>query len=294
MASKTSKTSKDTKSGAAAPKRATRSKKQPAKQAGTAKATGAAKATNGADQREAAAAAGPATGLPALFADVQALNAQLHAKLKLAPAKDHRFAAVMNSIVLAVSEFPEASRDYPIVFADDEENPLPYAVTGHTAGANQYVDKDGSWRAQTYIPAYVRRYPFILIESPDGNTLTLGVDPTSDMLSPKQGEALYDAEGKPTQTVQNALRFCLAYKNEMDRTSQLSKQLMESGILVSRGAEVTLPDGTKSMISGFRVADEQKLAELPDDKFLELRKSGALVMAYAHLISMRAWRNLLG
>ncbi len=71
-------------------------------------------------------------------------------------------------------------------------------------------------------------------------------------------------------------------------------QIAETGILVERNADVTLPDETKRRITGFKVVDEQKLGELDDETFLSLRKNGALALIYCHLISMRNWRNIVG
>ncbi len=199
----------------------------------------------------------------------------------------------MSSIILAASEIPSAAQDYPVVFSDRGDDAMPYVVTGHAEGANLYVDGEGAWRKDTYIPAYVRRYPFIFIESDGGKRLSLGIDPTAANLSQGNGAPLYEADGKPSATARNAVAFCKAYKSELDRTKELVRQIVDAGITVARRADVTLPGGGKAAVGGFRIVDEKKLGALPDEAFLALRKSGALTIIYCHLMSMGAWRNLL-
>lgn len=231
--------------------------------------------------------------LPPMYGGINALSAARHGTLKLTTSKEFRHAAKMSSIILAASEIPSAAQDYPVVFSDRGENAMPYAVTGHAEGSNLHVDVEGAWRKDTYIPAYVRRYPFIFIESDGGKRLSLGIDPTAANLSQDEGAPLYEADGKPSVTTRNAVAFCKAYKTELDRTRELVRQIVDTGITVARRADVTLPGGGKAAVAGFRIVDEKKLGALPDEAFLALRKSGALTIIYCHLMSMGAWRNLL-
>ena len=66
----------------------------------------------------------------------------------------------------------------------------------------------------------------------------------------------------------------------------------ETGILIEKSADVTLPDGKKTQVTGFRIVDEKAFNELSDKEFIKLRKSGALTLIYCHLWSMRTWKNL--
>ncbi len=231
--------------------------------------------------------------LPPMYAAIEALSATRHGALKLAASQGYGHAAKMSSIILAASEIPAAAQDFPVVFSDQGDNAMPYAVTGHAEGVNLHVDADGAWRKDAYIPAYVRRYPFIFIKSDGGKRLLLGVDPGASALSQTEGAPLYKADGKPSATARNAVAFCKAYKSELDRTGVLVRQIMDTGITVARRANVTLPGGGKAAVAGFRIVDEKKLGALPDETFLALRKSGALTIIYCHLMSMGSWRNLL-
>lgn len=228
----------------------------------------------------------------AMYGPVTVLNIKEHGELRLAPAKDHRFAESMNSVVLAASEFPEAALHYPVVFAEADGRWSAYAVTGPSTGRNSFVGKDGKWLEGAYIPALIRRYPFVLVTDSGQRSLSLAADLSSSMLKGKSGVKLYE-DGKPSKTATNVLRFCVAFDNQLKVSQDLFKRIADAGILVSRRADVTLPDKTKSAIVGFHVVDEKKLAALDDETFVSLRKDGVLNLIYCHLWSMRSWKNIL-
>ena len=224
----------------------------------------------------------PSSALPMFYQTVVAINSEVHRDLTLSPSKNLAFAKSASSIVLAASEFAEAAMHYPIVFGRIENQLRAFAVTGHTNGENLFIDKKNQWRVDTYIPAYVRRYPFVLIESEDKKTMSLGADIDSEMLKGSGGQAIYD-DGQPSQTAQRALDFCVSYHRELKSSETVFKQIDESGILIDRSAEVTLQDDKKVSITGFSIVDEGALAKLDDEQFIALRKSGALTILYCQL-----------
>ena len=230
--------------------------------------------------------------LPMFYRDVTVLTQARHGDLRLRPARDLAFAAVANSIILAPSEFASAAHDYPIVFSPAGAEAAAFAVTGRKAGENHFLGADGQWRANSYVPAYVRRYPFVLVSGRDGTTMALAVDSTSDMISTDEGSPLFDG-AEASATARAAVDFCLSFQREIAAGRALIAQIEGHGLLEDRRADVTLPDGSTSQIVGFRLVSEEKLANLPDDAFLDLRRTGALTLIYCHLWSMRGWNNLL-
>ncbi|MCR9123072.1 MAG: SapC family protein [Phyllobacteriaceae bacterium] len=230
--------------------------------------------------------------LPAMYETVAVLSAGLHGSLRFTAPNRFGGAAAMNAIIIAAAEFPEAALHYPLVFSEQDGRRTAHVITGHSAGENRFVEKSGKWRAGSYVPAYVRRYPFILIEDKAQDRLTLAADLKSRCFDAKKGEPLFE-DGKPSQAAQNAMSFCQTYHNQLLETDKLLAAIAETGLLVDRNADVTLPDESKRRITGFQVVDEEKLAQLDDETFLSLRKNGALALIYCHLISMRNWRNLV-
>lgn len=253
--------------------------------------------TDGENGHDGQSETGPASGREngagkQLYAKVALLNAALHGDLKLAPAADLRFAAHLNSVVLVAAEFPQAAAHYPIVFSEIGNEWTALAVLGPKDGANAFVNAEGKWLANTYVPAFVRRYPFVLVEDRERNTFSLAADFDSAMISRTDGAPLYE-DGKPTETAENALKFCIGFHNQLKQTQGFVRRMAEAGILVSRTAEVTLPGGARSRLTGFHVIDETVLSGLPDEEFLKLRRDGVLNLIYSHLWSMRSWNNLL-
>lgn len=228
-----------------------------------------------------------------LYKNIEPLNLEQHGALRLKPFEDLRFAKCMNSILLSSTEFASAALSYPIVFAPIGADMMPFAVTGYKEGDNIYVGEDGQWRADHYVPAMIRRYPFIFMEDKDQDTLALCIDRGCEALDDEAGQPLFE-DGKPTQLIENALEFSKAFHLEANKTRQFCKQLEALDLFVARNAQFTLPDGEKTSISGFSVIDEQKLNGLDDQAFLALRQSGALAAIYCHLMSMRSWGNVLG
>ncbi|WP_424993242.1 SapC family protein [Oceaniradius stylonematis] len=232
-------------------------------------------------------------GLPAMYETVAVLSAGLHGDLRFTPANRFNGASQMNAIIVAAAEFPEAALHYPLVFSEQDGRRAAHVITGHSAGENRFVEKSGKWRSGSYIPAYVRRYPFILVEDKAQDRLTLAADLKSRWFDSKKGDRLFE-DGKPSEAAQNAMSFCQTYHNQLLETDKLLAAIAGTGLLVDRNADVTLPDETKRRITGFQVVDEEKLAQLDDETFLSLRKNGALALIYCHLISMRNWRNIVG
>ena len=127
------------------------------------------------------------------------VNKERHADLSVKSGKDFGFARLVNSVPLLTVEFLRAAPEYAVVFAGDGENIIPVAILGAEAERNAFVKDDGSWDGK-YIPAFVRRYPFVFASSDDGKNFTLCLDDGFDGCNTEgKGERLFDAEGNRTQ-----------------------------------------------------------------------------------------------
>lgn len=258
----------------------------------TAKKTSAKKSTPKKPSPAKAVSNSDSNNFPMFYKSISVLNKDEHGGLKLSPPKHYKFAKEANSILIMASEFAQAAMHYPIVFSKVGESTVSLAVTGHKEGVNNFLNSKGEWRTDTYIPAYVRRYPFILVQSGDGKQLSLAVDDSADMIMKRSGEALY-VKGEPTETAKRALQFCVSFRKEMERSGELMKQISDTGILIERTAQIKSEDNMQQQIGGFSIVDEKALMKLDGEKFLALRDTGALNLIYCHLWSMRVWNNLL-
>ena len=225
------------------------------------------------------------------YASPRPLDRVKDGKMKLNRPTDFSFASKTNAIPLLVDEFPMAAAYYPIVFASGP-SPVPAAVVGLKNDSNLFLDKDGRWLNGAYLPAYVRRYPFILMDDPEQKQFVLCIDEKSDMLS-EQGEyALFEGE-QPSDFTKSAMEFCAALRQQGDATDAFVAALKEHNLLVPNDAQIDLRDGTRLQLSGFLVIDPQKFDALPDSIILQWRKKGWLGLVYAQLLSSHRWQNLV-
>ncbi len=233
-----------------------------------------------------------AARLPLFYAQPRPLDAERHAGKSIKPKKSYGFASETNAVPLTAAEFPRAMRHYPIVFAS--ENPAtPLAVLGLRNAENLFVGDDGAWLPGRYIPAYIRRVPFIFLESADKLSYTLCIDEASDFLvEGDDGQPLF-VDGKTSDVTDNALKFCSAYQGQSTATQEFVSALDEHDLLAPNQAGVTLNSGEKMSLSGFRVIDEKKLTALPGEKFLDWRERGWLAPIYALMLSNAAWQTLI-
>lgn len=235
------------------------------------------------------AAAAP---LPLFYNKPVLLDAALHADFGVAKDMNAMFANGVNALPVNLVEFPQVAHYYPIAFARDAVA-TPVAVVGVRDNENLFVDKDGNWTPNTYIPAYVRRYPFILSESPDGDTLSLCIEDAPGVLvKGDAGDKFFDDKKQPTQLSKNAMEFCRSYHMAAKQTQAFGEALLAADILVDRAAEITVKGGQRVSFSGFRIVDEEKFNKLPEKTFIEWRNKGWLAGVYAHLFSGLHWGSI--
>ncbi len=231
--------------------------------------------------------------LPLFYTAPRPLDAERHAGKSIKSKTSYGFARATNAVPLTAAEFPRAMRHYPIVFASDSPA-MPLAVLGGLRNAeNVFVGDDGSWQPGCYIPAYVRRVPFIFLESADKLNFTLCIDEASEFLVEEDDAQPLFADGKPSEVTDNALKFCSAYQGQSSATQEFVAALDEQELLVPNQAGVTLASGEKMSLSGFRVIDEKKLTALPGETFLDWRERGWLAPIYAQMLSSAAWQTLI-
>ncbi|MCB9989784.1 MAG: SapC family protein [Rhodospirillales bacterium] len=229
--------------------------------------------------------------MPLFYKQPMPLDSKKHVKLGLKKDFGLGFTSTVNAVPINMIEMPQICHFYPIAFSPDN-NATPVALVGLRDNENLFVNKKGEWEKNTYIPAYIRRYPFIFSEVPNSDQLTLCVDMDDNVINEKSDQKFFTENSEPTQLAQNALEFCKSYHAAAQQTIEFSKALAASGLLVDRQAEIAIGDGQKISFSGFRIIDEQKLAEVSDADFLEWRKKGWLPFLYAHLFSGSQWQRL--
>lgn len=226
-------------------------------------------------------------GQPLFFRNPFPLDKNRHAGKSMVARPNFSFAKKTNSVPIILHEFALVSKCYPIIFAPGEPA-LPIAVLGLEKDQNSFVDGDGSWADLCYIPAYIRRYPFVFFEDSDNDRLILCLDEDSDLIVDGDERPLFK-DGEPTETVNSALELCTFLHQNSETTVTFCEALVEADLLVNRAGEAELSTGESIAVPGFRVVDEEKFNKLPDETFLEWRKKGWLALIYMHLASAQNW-----
>lgn len=231
----------------------------------------------------------PPASWPMLYRRPVVLSSQLHAHWRVRQT-GAAFAADSHSIPLMIGEFAAASRAYPLVFAGPDH--LPIAVLGLEAEQNRFVIAD-QWQAGAYIPAYVRRYPFVFARTTDPDGYVLAIDADADMIvqEGEEGQPLFEGD-QPSAMTRHALQFCEAFTREDIATRAFSAALAEAGVLIERQADVVLADGRRHSLQGFHVFDPARLDALPDTTLVHWHRQGWLAPVYFHLASLGRFADL--
>lgn len=227
-----------------------------------------------------------------IYKDVRLINREEDKKLKVAPIEGFAYAANLRDCIITVSEFYEAAKSQPIVFAKNEQGEfLALALMGLKEQANLFVNQDGSWKAGEYVPAFVRRYPFIYVAHGEDN-LTLAIDHDHKAVNKRKGEALFNAEGEASEYTNRVMDFLNQYQQANSHTSAMIKMLDDKGLLEEATAKM-VQNGEPMNLTGFMRVNEEKLSALGDSEVLDLINSGAYKWVVAHLMSLSNFQKLL-
>jgi len=210
-----------------------------------------------------------------------------HGDLAIRPAKGYGFAGGINSVPLTTVEFANSASEYTIVFTGEGDEIMPAVVLGLRDRENLYLQDDGSWNAR-YVPAFVRRYPFVFARADDGKTFTLYIDESFEGLNTDgKGERLFDADGAQTQYLKGVLAFLQDYQAQFERTKRFCRKLAELNLLEPMQAMFTLGSGEQGSLAGFKGVERTRLKALNGEQLAELAGTDALELAYLQLHSLR-------
>lgn len=221
------------------------------------------------------------------------VNAQRHKNWSVKTGDSYAFATGVNSVPVTAIEFAVAAAEYPIVFAGTGDVVFPAVILGASASENLFVSEDGRWQGK-YIPAFVRRYPFVFSQDRDGRNFTLHIDERFEGANQDgRGERLFDADGEQTQYLRGVLSFLQDYQARFQRTKTYCHRLQELKLLQPMQAQFNLNSGEQRSLSGFMTVDRDKLKALPAEDLADLMRKDELECTFLHLASLRHFRGML-
>ena len=234
----------------------------------------------------------------ALYRSPQLLDSNLHRHKKLRVLDDFSITSGMHAVFLTATEFPHAGLEFPVIFvntgerlADGKAMVSPVALLGISANENLHLDGK-RWDAR-YLPAFIRRFPFLTAGVQGSPTPGVFVDTAWPGFADTDGEPLFEADGKPAPALERAIDFLRRFDEEQQRTRLFCTRLVELELLKEMQADAKLPNGESLKVDGFLVVDEEKLVKLADAAVLDLHRNGMLMLIQSHLMSMINVRHLV-
>ena len=231
--------------------------------------------------------------LPLFYNNLIPLNSSTHANWRARSTDKAPWLAGNHAIPLTVEEFPQAQRHFPIVFTAGN-NPVPIALMGLNEGVNTYFDDEGTMIDTVYVPAYVRRYPFLLAKlNAQSDQLSLCVDPDSGLVGEfDEGQALF-TDGQPSTATQNILKFNEQFEQAGMKTQNFMDELKKHDLLMDGEVSIRRDDSEQPFVyRGFQMVDQAKLRELRGDVLRGWNQNGLIALIFAHLFSLDLTRDI--
>ena len=214
------------------------------------------------------------------------VSPQRHGDVSIKSTGTMGFARGVNSVPLMAAEFANAGSEYAVVFAGQGDQVVPVVLLGVRDDENLFVSAEGKWLGR-YVPAFLRRYPFVFSSSDDGQSFTLCVDEDYDGVNREgRGERLFDNDGERTQYLQGVLGFLQAYQVQFQRTLAFTKRLTELNLLEPMQARFTLRNGSSLTLGGFQAVSRERLKALTGDQLAALSVQDELELIFTHLQSL--------
>jgi hypothetical protein len=227
-----------------------------------------------------------------IYDQLHAVDRERHLNWSIKAGDDCSFAREVNSVPLLSAEFARAAENYPIIFAGTKDNVLPCIVLGLQKNQNLFISEEGKW---DYLPAFIRRYPFVFSQSEDKSTFILCIDEDfSGCNQEGRGERLFDSEGKQTSYLNGVVNFLKDYQRSHQATTQFCSRIVELDLLEEVRATYTGPNAQPGVLTGFYAVKREKIKELDDEKLAELVKSDGMELIYWHLLSLNKFKALAG
>jgi hypothetical protein len=220
------------------------------------------------------------------------VSAARHGNASVENAGGYAFSAGVNAVPLMAVEFLRAAAEYAIVFTSAGDDVMPAVVLGVRGDQNLFLSSDSQWQAK-YVPAFIRRYPFVFSASADAKTLTLCIDESYAGFNREgRGQRLFGDDHKPSAYTEQVLKFLQEFQARFQRTRMFGKRIQEYGLLEPMQAQVTTPKGDKVKLGGFTAVSREKLRTLAPERLAELAKTDELELLYLHLYSMRNFADI--
>ncbi len=235
--------------------------------------------------------------VPNLHKEPTALDTVLHRDLKLnTTLSAAHLMQPFTSFMVTLSEFAEASRDFPLLFVnitgeDGKETVAPVAVFGLKPGENLFLEDD-KWTG-SYLPALLRTYPFTMARVEKSDRWVMVFDNTWKGFSRTEGTPLFNEKGEASELLDSVHKFVQEYETDIDRTRQACAALLEMKLLKPMRFDATLGTGETLSVDGFMTLDTEAMGKLTDAQIVQMYRNGLLGIVQTHQLSLGNMRRLV-
>jgi len=231
-----------------------------------------------------------------IYDNIQPLS-EKHAKWAVS-IEDHEFIGHLNSVPLLATEIPLAAAEFPIIFSATsiEGEYLPLAVMGLKDGQNLLLNEKNVLTTR-YVPAFIRRYPFVLGGNKDSDMMALCIDEDGRCLvkDGSKGAPLFQEDGTHSEFLNDIVEFLKDYQYRAELTRNFTKKLHELDLLEPMSASISFKgkEDLQLNLGGFYVVKREKLKEISDAEVVDLFKKDGLELIYAHINSLSNFNRLI-
>ena len=220
------------------------------------------------------------------------LNLEEHGKLGLQKRPNpFEFVKTVKAIPIVAAEFSSVQKHYPIVFSN-LDNPAALAIVGLKEDRNLFVSEDGQWDPHSYVPSYIRRYPYALATG-ENNQAAVVIDTGADGVTEHADFPFFDGQSVTKET-QDMIDFCQQFALEATKTQNLCRRIKELGLLTPQTATQNTDDGSEpTVIANYVSIDPEKLTDLSADEVKSLLNDGVMASIFSQAFSMENWTRLI-
>ncbi len=219
-----------------------------------------------------------------MLKNAQPISKETHLYKRLLPVPSYAYAGKTAIVPLLGAECAQAIHNFPIVFAPYGESYVLMGLLSLQPERNMFVSAEGQWLG-SYIPAILRQYPFAVGLPAEGGEPILCVDSDSGLISETDGQPLFEIDGTPSEVMRKVIEFVGELERNRAATIRAVNVLVKHNLIIPWDITLQAPQGPQKVNGIFRI-DEAAMNALSNEDFLELRQSGVLPIAYAHLLSL--------
>ena len=208
--------------------------------------------------------------------------------LKVNVIENFSYAKELTQTIITVDEFFKAAKSQPIVFAKNkDEEYFASTLLGLEEKKNDFINDKGEWLNGEYIPAYVRRYPFVFVQEKE--TLALAYDDCKE-INKKKGKSFFNKNGEITDYIKNVMNFMENFQKSSQKTALFIKELELLGLLEDananmnvngklQGISVDIIDAMFKQMGSKRTKDSIKLKPWATGYKITLKKKNCMLFS---------------